>query len=141
MATQTATTNVTAMGATSANAASETVKLTLTNGVTPQTVSLTIGATEAKATTLANLTTALAGTGVTAALDGSGKLQFTSGEGQSLAVQASGDTSNVLGLGTFLTDGAAMPATPTSPPPPHLSPTQPRTCRSRSATKWWTSVR
>jgi flagellin len=105
VATQTATTNVTAMLATSANTGSETVKLTLTNGVTPQTVSLTIGAAEAQATTLANLTTALAGTGVTAALDGGGKLQFTSGEGQSLAVQASGDISNVLGLGTFLTDG------------------------------------
>ncbi len=106
VATQTATTNVTAMLATSANAGSETVKLTLTNGVTPQPVTLTIGAAEAQATTLANLTTALAGTGVTAALDGNGKLQFTSGEGQSLGVQVSGDTSNVLGMGTYLTDAS-----------------------------------
>ena len=113
VATQTATTNATALLATSANAAPETVKITLTNGVTPTTVSLTIGATEAQATTLANLTTALAGTGVTAALDGGGKLQFSSGEGQSLSAQVSGDTSNVLGLGTFLT-GAGNAASYTS---------------------------
>ena len=106
VATKTSTTNATALLATSANAAAETVKISLTNGTTPTTVSLTIGAGEAQATTLANLTTALQGTGVTAALDGSGKLQFSSGEGQSLAVQVSGDTSNVLGLGTFLTDGS-----------------------------------
>ena len=103
VATTTATTNNTALNATSANGASETVKLTLTNGVTPTTVSLTIGAGEARATTLTNLNTALAGTGVTASLDTNNKLQFTSGEGQSLQVQASGDTSNVLGIGTFLT--------------------------------------
>ncbi len=106
VATKTATTNATALLATSANAAAETVKINLTNGVTPTTVSLTIGAGEAQATTLANLTTALHGTGITAGLDGDGKLQFSSGEGQSLAVQVSGDTSNVLGLGTFLTNTA-----------------------------------
>ncbi len=51
--------------------------------------------------------TALAGTGVTASLDGSNHLLFTSGEGQSLQVQASGDTKNTLGLGTFDAAGAA----------------------------------
>ncbi len=109
VATVTSTTNVPVMSATSANGAPEAVKITLTNGVTPTTVTLNIGAGEAQATTLANLTTALTGTGVTAALDSNGKLQFTSGEGQSLQVQVSGDTANVLGLGTFVTDagGAA----------------------------------
>ena len=106
VATATATTNVTAMLATSANGAGETVKLQITNGTTPTTVTLAIGDGEARATTLANLNTALAGTGVTAALDVSNKLTFSSGEGQSLQVQASGDTSNVLGLGTFATCAA-----------------------------------
>jgi flagellin len=114
--TQTSTANATALLATSANANPETVQLTLNNGssadLSPTIVSLTIGAGEAQATTLANLTTALQGTGVTAALSG-GKLQFTSGQGQSLSVQVAGDTSNVLGLGTFLT-GAGNSASYTS---------------------------
>ncbi|SPE30210.1 putative Flagellin domain protein [Candidatus Sulfopaludibacter sp. SbA3] len=107
--TQTATTNVTAMLANSANAAPETVKLQITNGTAPSTVSLTIAAGEPQATTLANLNTALASLDVTASVDVNNKLQFTSGEAQSLAVQVSGDSSNVLGLGTFQTDtfGAA----------------------------------
>ena len=104
VATTTATTNATAMLGTSANTASEAVKITLANGTTPTTITLNIGAAEAQATTLADLNTALTGTGITAGLDSGGKLQFTSGQGQSLSVQVSGDSANVLGLGTFQTD-------------------------------------
>jgi len=111
--TETATTNATAMLATSANAGAESVKLQITNGVSTTPITLAIGATEARGTTLTNLNTALAGTGVTASLDSGNKLQFTSGEGQSLQVQVSGDASNVLGLGTFAT-GTAGAASYTS---------------------------
>jgi flagellin len=91
---------VTAAGATGA----ETVKLQVTNGVTPQPVTVTISNSDTPNMILADVNTGLTGTGVTASIDSNGKLIFSSGEGQSLQVQASGDTSNLLGLGTFQTD-------------------------------------
>jgi flagellin len=112
VAAATSTANVTTMLATSANVGAETVNLSVSVGGTATPVQFTIGAGEAQATTLTNLNSALAtaGAGVTAALDGSGKLQFTatnSNQAASVNVQVSGDTSNVLGLGSFATDGSA----------------------------------
>jgi flagellin len=93
--------------------AAETVKLQVTNGTTPQTVTVNINANDSQTQLLQDVNTGLAGTGVTASLNGSGNLQFTSGQGTSLQVQASGDTANLLGLGTFLT-GASNAASYTS---------------------------
>jgi flagellin len=90
--------------AVTAATAAETVKLQVTNGVTPQTVTVNINNGDTQNEILADVTTALTGTGVTAALNGSGNLIFSSGQGQSLQVQASGDANNFLGLGTFQTD-------------------------------------
>ena len=90
--------------AVTAATAPETVKLRVTNGVTPQTVTVNIAGTETPNELLGDVNTALATTGVTASLNGSGDLIFSSGEGQSLQVQASGDSNNFLGLGTFQTD-------------------------------------
>jgi flagellin len=97
VAATTATTDVTAMGATSANGASESVNLNI-NG---SNYSLTIGAGETRETTVTNLNTAINASGITASLDGNNKLQFTATGGNSVSVQATGDDSNVLGLGTF----------------------------------------
>jgi len=83
--------------------AGETVKLQVTNGTTPQTVTVNITSGDNAAALLTDVNTGLAGTGVTASYNGSNNLVFSSGQGQSLQVQASGDTANFLGLGTFLT--------------------------------------
>lgn len=102
-------TGQTALAATSANTNPETVNLGVTVGDTTHNVQLTIGAGEARATTLSDLATALAGTGVTAALNTSNQLVFTAttaNQGQPVQVVASGDTSNVLGLGSFSGTGA-----------------------------------
>ncbi len=93
--------------AVTAASATESVKLTIANGTSPTTVTASITNADSIATVLGDVQTALSGTGVTASLDGSNHLLFTSGEGQSLQVQASGDTKNTLGLGTFDAAGAA----------------------------------
>ncbi len=98
-----------ALLATSANTAAETVNLGVTVAGTTHNVQLTIGAGEAQATTLTDLNTALANTGVTAALNTGNQLVFTAtnaNQADSVQVLASGDTSNVLGLGSFEGTGA-----------------------------------
>ena len=99
--------NTTATGtAVTAATAAETVKLSVTNGVTPQTVTVNVNNADTPNEILADVNTGLNGTGVTASLDTNGNLIFSSGEGQSLQVQASGDSNNFLGLGTFQTDSS-----------------------------------
>ncbi|MEI9973594.1 MAG: flagellin [Ignavibacteriota bacterium] len=90
--------------AVTAATAAETVKLRITNGVTPQTVSVNINNADTPNQILEDVNDGLSGTGATASLDTNGNLIFSSGEGQSLQVQASGDSNNFLGLGTFQTD-------------------------------------
>lgn len=101
-------TNQAALLANSANAAPETVNLGVTVGTTTTNVQLTIAAGEAQATTLSDLNTALASTGVTASLNTSNQLVFTTSnanQGKAVQVVASGDSSNVLGLGTWAGTG------------------------------------
>ena len=112
------TATATALAANSANGASETVNLGVAVGGTTTQVQFTIAAGEARATTVTNLNTALtaAGAGVTAALDGSNKLVFTAtnaNQAKSIEVEAAGDTSNVLGLGSFAGSGAPRLLYPT----------------------------
>lgn len=106
-----------AVTATSANVAAsaavaETVKLVVNLGGTATTAQVNIAGTEASANALlADVNTGLttAGLAVTASINGSGKLVFTannSAQAQSLSVQASGDSHNYLGLGTFAVDGS-----------------------------------
>ena len=104
---QSVTTATAATGtAVSAATGAETVKLRITNGVTPRTVTVNVNNLDTPNEILADVNTGLNGAGVTATLDTNGNLIFTSGEGQSLQVQASGDTNNFLGLGTFQTDAS-----------------------------------
>jgi len=86
----------------------ETVKLQIAQGTTVTPVPVNITAGDNQAQLLADVQAGLtaANSTVTASLDGGGHLIFTGGQGQSLQVQASGDTGNLLGLGTFLTNGA-----------------------------------
>jgi flagellin len=104
-----------AMASTSANTGAETVNLAVSVGGTNTNVQFSIGAAEAQATTVADLNTALAaansgaGAGVTASLNGSNQLVFTAtnaNQAQSVQVEASGDASNVLGLGSFAGTGS-----------------------------------
>jgi flagellin len=92
--------------AVTAATAAETVKLQVTNGIAPQSATVTINNADTPNEILADVNSALATTGVTASLDGGGNLIFSSGQGQSLQVQASGDANNFLGLGTFQTDAS-----------------------------------
>jgi flagellin len=80
------------------------IKLQITNGATVSVKSLSIGANDTSATIINNLNTALAGTGVTAALDSNSKLYFSSANSSSLQVGISGDDNNYLGQGTFKED-------------------------------------
>lgn len=111
----TPTTTATGTAVTAATVA-ETVKLGLTVGSTTSTATVNIGNGDSIATVLQDVNTGLAGTGVKASLDGNNNLIFSStatNQATSISVAASGDTTNVLGLGTFAT-GAAGAASYTS---------------------------
>jgi flagellin len=99
-----------AAGATAEGGAT-TVKLVISNGAgtnggsVTASVSLVAGDNTA-ALVLAKVQAAVSGTGITASLDSTDHLVFTSGNATDLTVQATGDTRNTLGLGTFLQDGS-----------------------------------
>ncbi len=108
--------DATATGATavaSAASVAETVKIRLTGtGVTGTAgdISVSVAGTEASAAALLTAVqtglaanTTLSALGVKASLNGSGKLTFSAGAGQSFDVQAAGDVNNYLGLGSFAT--------------------------------------
>lgn len=105
VAAATSTANTAAVSAATAN---ETVNFGVTVGGTTTNAQLTITNGQSAATILANLNTALAGTGV-AATEPGGKLTFTATNGNqadSVNVVSSGDVNNFLGLGTFIGSGA-----------------------------------
>lgn len=76
-------------------------------------LSVTIGATDSLATTVANINTqiaansAVAATGIQAVADGS-KIQFVGPTGSTFQVATAGDTGNVLGFGSYLSSSGAF---------------------------------
>jgi len=103
--------NVNATGATYGTATAETVGFNIVGAGltgTQGAFSVTTTAGETAANTVAAINTSIAGnaalaaTGIQASLDTAGTaIQFTGKAGQSFQVQATGDTTNVLGFGTY----------------------------------------
>ncbi len=117
------TANPTVVGATAvqttAGAAAPTVTLSFQGAglATTQTATLAITSGETQAAMLTGVqnaiaaNTTLAATGITASLNASNKLVFTGPASQSFDVQATGDTNNNLGLGSFGVAGTSVAAT------------------------------
>jgi flagellin len=114
------TANPTVVGATAvqttASAAAPSVTLTFQGAglSSTQTATLAITSGETQAAMLAGVqsaiaaNTTLAATGITASLNGSGKLVFTGPASQTFTVQATGDTNNNLGLGSYGVAGTSV---------------------------------